>query len=74
MAEPTFADELLDELLPDALDWRHLTVKYPRAALAVAAACGFWLGRSRGTLLLAAVGSYLAAELGETVSEMLGEE
>jgi hypothetical protein len=73
VAEHHFADALLDELLPESLDWRHLVRKYPRAALVTAAAAGFWLGRTRGTLLLTAVGTYIATELGETVAELTGD-
>jgi hypothetical protein len=72
MAEPSFADELLDELLPGSLDWRHLVETYPRACLAAAIAAGFVVGRRHGGLLLAAVGSYVAAELGESVDSLLG--
>src|SRR5688500_2856505 len=73
MAERHFADGLLDELLPESLDWRHLVRKYPHAAIATAAVAGFWLGRTRGTLLVSALGAYLASELGETVSELIGD-
>lgn len=78
MAEGTttassFADEVLDELLPESVDWRHLVETYPRACVVAAAAAGFVLGRRYGSLVVAAVGSYLAAQVGETVSEMLGD-
>ena len=74
MAErQAFADGLLDELLPESLDWRQLVRKYPHAALATAAVAGFWLGRTRGTLLISALGAYLATELGETVAELIGD-
>jgi hypothetical protein len=71
-ATPSFADDLLDELLPEALDWRHLVHTYPRACMVAAAAAGFFFGRRHGGLLLAAVGSYVAAEVGESVAEILG--
>ena len=73
MAELHFADRVLDELLPESLDWRHLVRKYPHAALATAALAGFWLGRTRGTVLVSALGTYLAAELGETVADLIGD-
>jgi hypothetical protein len=43
----TLADEFLDELVPPELDWRRLVRRYPIPALLVAAATGYWLGRSR---------------------------
>jgi hypothetical protein len=73
MAKVSLADELLDELLPAALDWRHVVGRYPRAAVAAAVVVGFWLGRSRGPALVAALGAHVASELGETVSELLGD-
>jgi hypothetical protein len=62
-----FADELLDELLPSNVDWRHLVTSYPRAAVVAAAAAGFWLGRTKGGLLMAALTSYVAAQFGDAV-------
>ena len=65
--EGDFVDELIDELLPESLDWRHLVTRYPHAAVAVAAAAGFWIGRTRGSLVMAALTSYVAAQFGEAV-------
>lgn len=72
-AEPSFADELLDELLPESLDWRHLVDNYPRACVAAAAALGFVFGRRYGTAVVGALGAYLASQVGEGVAELLGE-
>ena len=72
LVDTTAVDEFIDELLPEAVDWRHLVEKYPRTALAAAAAAGFWLARSRSQLVLTAIGSYFAASIGEVVNE-LGE-
>ncbi len=65
--EGDFVDELIDELLPESLDWRHLVQRYPQAAVAVAAIAGFWIGRTKGSLVMAAVTSYVAAQFGEAV-------
>jgi hypothetical protein len=51
----SFADELLDELIPETLDWRRLVRDYPVPALLVAATGGFLLGRSRGLGMLGAL-------------------
>jgi hypothetical protein len=40
-------DELLDELVPPDLDWRRVVTRYPIPSLVVAAAAGYFLGRSR---------------------------
>jgi hypothetical protein len=65
-----FVDELIDELLPESLDWRLLVQRYPHAAVAVAAAAGFWIGRTKGSLVMAALTSYVAAQFGEAVIGM----
>ena len=72
-AADRFADELFDELLPASLDWRHLVKRYPRAAVAVVAAAGFWVGRRKSGLVLAALTSYVAAQFGDAVVG-LGDE
>jgi hypothetical protein len=69
-----FVDELIDELLPASLDWRHLVQRYPRAAVAVAAAAGFWVGRTKGGLVMAALTSYLAAQFGEAVIDLTDDQ
>lgn len=43
----TVVDEFLDELMPPELDWKRLVRRHPIPALLVAAAAGYWLGRSR---------------------------
>ena len=68
-----FADEILDELLPESLDWRQLVDNYPRACLAAAAAAGFLFGRRYGGTVVTAVGSYLAAQVGESMADILGD-
>ena len=40
-------DVLLDELVPPDLDWRRVVTRYPIPSLVVAAAAGYFLGRSR---------------------------
>jgi hypothetical protein len=65
-----FADELFDELLPPSLDWRHLVARYPRAAVTVAAAAGFWLARRKSGLVMAAITSYVAAQFGDAVVDL----
>lgn len=67
-------DDLLDEVLPDELDWEHLVQTYPLPALAVAAVGGFLLGISHGKAIVSAVTGYLAAEVSRTVDQVLGQE
>jgi len=68
------ADDLLDELLPEELDWQRLVRTYPIPAVLLAALGGFLLGRSHGPTIVAAVSSFAAAEVTKNVSQALGRE
>ena len=67
------AEDFIDELLPASLDWRHLVKRYPRAAVTVAAAAGFWIGQKKGGLVLAALTSYVAAQFGDAIADLGGD-
>ena len=70
----TLADEFLDEILPDELDWQGLVRSYPKTSVVVAAVGGYYIGFSKGRALL----DGLAALAGDTVSrgvnEFLGQD
>lgn len=67
-------DDVLDELLPEQLDWQRLVRTYPIPAVLLAALGGFLLGRSHGPAIVAAVSSFAAAEVSKNVSDALGRE
>ena len=73
-AKTSFADELLDDLLPENLDWRHLVRSHPLPALIVSGAAGFLLGRRHGTAILAALSDFAAREVDRNVSALLGDD
>jgi hypothetical protein len=66
--------DLLDDLLPDGLDWEELVRAYPVPALALAALGGFLVGRAHGPAIVKAVSSFAAAEVAKNVSSLLGQE
>jgi hypothetical protein len=66
--------DLLDDLLPDGLDWEDLVRAYPVPALALAALGGFLVGRAHGPAIVNAVSSFAAAEVAKNVSSLLGQE
>lgn len=68
------ADQLVDELLPEELDWKRLVQSYPLAAVFAAAAGGFFIGRSRGRIILAALSGFAAETLTENVNAYLGKK
>jgi hypothetical protein len=66
-------EEILDEVLPESLEWERLVRTYPVPALALAAAGGFYLGLRHGAAIVAAVSSYMAAEVSRNIGEILGQ-
>lgn len=64
-------EEILDEILPEDLEWERLVRTYPVPALAVAAAGGFYLGLRHGPVIVAALSSFLAAEVSRHVIRLL---
>ena len=73
-ARPSTIDDLLDEVLPEELEWDRLVRTYPLSAVAVAAAGGFVLALSHGPAILSAVSGYLSAQVSRNVSQILGQE
>ena len=68
------ADQLLDELMPEELDWQRLVRAYPFAALSVAAVGGFLLGRNRGRAIVVALSAFAADTLAENVNTFIGKQ
>lgn len=67
-------DELVDELLPEEVEWERLVRTYPTPALAIAAAAGLWLGLRKGPSLLSALTGFAAAEMTRHVNRFLGDD
>ncbi len=71
----SIVDELIDELVPEGLDWERMVVSYPIPALLLAALGGFLLGRSsHGPRIISAVSGFAAAELSRNVGRLLDPE
>ena len=70
----SLADEILDEILPEEVDWRQLVWSYPKSTLALAAIGGYLLGRSRGTRLFAAATQYVGDSVTDGVNEFFGSK
>lgn len=69
----TSVEGILDELLPEELEWERLVRTYPVPALAIAAIGGFFLGLRHGPEILSAVSGFMAAEVSRNVSDLLGQ-
>ena len=66
------ADEIVDDLLPADLDWRHLVRAYPIPALTAAAIGGFLVGRRHGLPLIRELSSFVADEVTRNVHSLMG--
>jgi len=73
-AGPSLADELIDQLIPDRVDWRRLVREHPWPAVGLAAVGGYFLGRTRGRAVIAALTAFAAGAVADGVNEALGEE
>lgn len=67
------ADEVVDELLGEEMDWQRLVRTYPTASLLVAFGGGCWLGLRHGPAVFSAVTGYMASEATRRVQELLGD-
>ena len=74
MERESVVEELIDEFVPEGLDWERLVVNYPLPALVLAAVGGFLLGRRHGPEILSAVSGFAAAEVSRNVSQLLGQD
>ena len=74
MSPASAADRVVDELLPDELDWSDLVVRYPKISLTVAAVGGYLLGRSRGPEILESLASFATDRVAEGVNQSLGQK
>ncbi len=73
-ARPSFFDQMVDDLVPEDLDWRQKVRDYPVPALTVAAIGGFLVGRSRGLALLGSLSTFVVREVSNGFATVLGEE
>jgi len=73
-AAPSLADEVVDRLVPEGLDWRRVVREHPLASVAVVAGVGFLVGRSRGRAMLAALSAYAVGAISDGVNDALGED
>ena len=74
MSHDAFADQLIDELMPEELDWRRLVTSYPLTSLAVAATGGYLLARARGALMVSALGAFASDTVSRNVNALIGED
>ena len=69
----TVVQDLMEELLPEGVDWERMVRTYPIPSLALAVLGGFLLGRLHGPALVTAVSSFAAAEVSKNVGDLIGQ-
>lgn len=73
-ASESFVDDVLDDVLPENLNWRRLVRNHPVPVLALAALGGFVIGRSRGRAVMGALSTFASSALATGVNRFLGDE
>jgi hypothetical protein len=69
VAQRSMVDEMLDEILPEQLDWERLVRSYPVPALLAAAAGGFVLAYTRGPGIITALSALATSQIADAVKD-----
>lgn len=67
------ADQWIDGLVPEEIEWRRLVVKYPRISVGLALVAGYLIGRTQGKALVAAAGAVAFEEISRVVEDSVGD-
>jgi hypothetical protein len=70
----SIVEELIDEIVPEGVDWQRLVVRYPIPSLLVAAVGGFFLGRRHGPEIVGALSTFAAGEVSRNVGQLFDRD
>jgi hypothetical protein len=70
----SIVEELIDEIVPEGVDWQRLVVRYPISSLLVAAVGGFFLGRRHGPEIVGALSTFAAGEVSRNVGQLFDQD
>ena len=70
----SIVEELVDEIVPEGVDWQRLVVRYPIPSLLVAAVGGFFLGRRHGPEIVGALSTFAAGEVSRNVGQLFDQD
>ena len=73
-SERSFEQQLIDELVPEEMDWEDLVRSYPVSSLLVAALGGYFIGRRSGRAIVAAFSESAVDRVTELVNELLDRD
>ncbi len=65
------AESLVDELAPDAIDWRDWVRRYPIPSLIVAGIAGYLIGRDRGEEILETAKARATDTINDNVDQLI---
>lgn len=71
-AKDSFVDGILDDVLPDELDWRDLARSYPLPILLLSGLGGFFLGSRHGHEIVSALSNFATREVDRNISSFMG--
>lgn len=70
----SFAEDIIDELLPEDFDWRKQVRTYPLPALAVAAVGGFLIGRAHGLTVARGLAGFATARVADNFAALISRD
>lgn len=70
--ERSFEQKIVDDLLPEEMDWEEVVRSYPLCSLALVALGGFLIGRKSGKAIVSAFSDSAVERVTSLVNEVLG--
>ena len=72
--ERSFEQQLLDELMPEEMDWEEVVRSYPLCSLAIAALGGYFISRRSGRAIVSACSDSAVDRVMGLVNQLLDKE
>lgn len=67
-------DHLIDQLIPDAIDWRELVGSNPMLAVGGLGLLGFFIGRTKGAALMSGAAAAVSATMTRQLADVFDGE
>ncbi len=71
--ERSFEQKIVDDLLPEEMDWEEVVRSYPLCSLALVALGGFFIGRRSGRAIVSAFSESAVERVTSLVNEVLDD-
>ena len=73
-SDRSFEQQLIDELVPEEMDWEDLVRSYPVSSLVLAALGGYFIARRSGRAIVAAFSESAVDRVTGLVNELLDQD